>query len=1367
MMSSIVKLTGRDNYSDWQFEVEAYLKHEELWTFITSASDSALSAADTIKEQKAQSKIIMLVDRSLYTHIKKATSAKEMWTSLKTLFEDKGVVRRSALLRQLIDVRLSKCDSMQEYVNTIVDTAHKLHSAGFDIPDEMVGSIMLAGLTPDFRPMLMAFENSGLEITGDSVKTRLLQEEKSVSVEAEVALASKFQHRNHKKKQFDKSKVRCHNCNQYGHFKSECVSKPKEKALLTSFVAREPLESDDWFIDSGASGHMTMRNDLMVATRTASNTEVIVADNSRLKVNYVGDVRLTVMNGKSIESVLIQNVQYVPKICANLLSVSQMMRQGHIVKFEHNKCEIFDKSKTVIATATMHNNMFKLDRAPVSQCYSANTDNHSNNILWHRRFGHASHDKIRKLSTELADGIVLAPKVQADPCEICLKGKQSRKPFREGSRAKGLLGIIHSDLCGPLQVASLGGAVYFQLFIDDFSRMTFVYFLKKKSEATDCFINFKQFVENQTDKKIKIFRSDNGGEFENNRMINILERNGIWNQTSTPHTPESNGLAERMNRSVVEKARCMLFDSKLSLELWAEAVSTAVYLINRLPSAGTGRTPYEIWHGTKPNLSALRIFGCKAMAHVPKANRRKLDAKSTTCALVGYSAKSKAYRLFNLVTKKIIVSRDVVFLENEMAANEVIHKTNQLNNLFLFTSDEVILPEASTIANNANSTEEITEEITEEVSTPEESSLSINVNIDDSVVAQSDATIINTPAASSSTTAPYNATRPIRQRPPAKVSIGSIGSFESFESSLQSSGEEYEPSTDIPSTDDSNSTVFESFFDELNPRTELIEISSDTDDSSNSQERTAFSFAAKSAEVGDPISMKAALSRADSNFWKLAMKEEYDSLIENGTWELVDLPLNRKPIDCKWVYKTKRNDSGSITRHKARLVIKGCAQRPGIDYAETYAPVVRYTSIRYLLAIAAKHNLQIDQMDAVSAFLQGEIDDVIYMLQPQGFSDGTNKVCRLKKSLYGLKQASRVWNAKLNSALIKFGLQRSKLDPCIYYRQWKDTIIILAIYVDDILLLSNNEQAKLNLKAKLSTTFKMKDLGAATSVLGMNITRDWNDGTISIDQSRYITEVLERFGMQDSHPVTSPMDVNVKLSKSASTDSDRLKTTAIPYQEAVGCLLYVAQVSRPDICFALSVVSRFNHNPAKIHWQAVKRIMRYLKGTLNAKLVYRRDGNSELTGYCDADHAGDMDDGKSTTGYVFMLSDSAISWNSRKQPTVALSTTEAEYMALSAASQEAIWLRNLHMELFECTNEVHLFCDSGSALELARNDMYHARTKHINIKFHFIRESIKNNIVRVSYINTNDQIADVLTKSLVPIKHKYFIEKFGILFPKN
>lgn len=403
-------------------------------------------------------------------------------------------------------------------------------------------------------------------------------------------------------------------------------------------------------------------------------------------------------------------------------------------------------------------------------------------------------------------------------------------------------------------------------------------------------------------------------------------------------------------------------------------------------------------------------------------------------------------------------------------------------------------------------------------------------------------------------------------------------------------------------------------------------------------------------------------------------------------------------------------------------------------------------------------------MDAITAFLHGELNENIYILQPEGFTDGSNKVCKLKKSMYGLKQSSRVWNEKLNSVLVNFGLTRSNVDQCVYFKIGGESILILAIYVDDILIFSNDHQVEQKLKSELVNNFKIKDMGEASSVLGMRITRDQEAGTISIDQSKYIAEVLTRFGMTDSNPVSTPLDLNQKISleMSPKTESEKREMRQVPYQEAIGSIMYAAQVTRPDICFAVSTLSRYNNNPGKPHWNAVKRVMRYLKGTINNKLTYCRNG-SGLTGFCDADWGGDCDYRRSTTGYIFMMQSAAISWNSKKQPTVALSTTEAEFMSMVAAIQESIWIKNFDQEIFnDASISIVLHCDNKSAINLAINNVYHAKTKHIDIKHRFIQEKLAEGRIKLQYLQTNEMIADVMTKPIAAQKQVLFSKSFGL-----
>lgn len=427
--------------------------------------------------------------------------------------------------------------------------------------------------------------------------------------------------------------------------------------------------------------------------------------------------------------------------------------------------------------------------------------------------------------------------------------------------------------------------------------------------------------------------------------------------------------------------------------------------------------------------------------------------------------------------------------------------------------------------------------------------------------------------------------------------------------------------------------------------------------------------------------------------------------------------------------------------------------------------MVRYASIRTLVAIAIQRKLKIHQMDAVTAFLQGDIDEAIYLEQPEGFSDGTNRVCKLNRAIYGLKQAGRQWNKKLDDALLSFKLRKCQMDPCIYCSQ--DLRLIIAIYVDDFLIFYSDEEDLLKIKNLLCSAFKMKDMGVAKGCIGIRITQ--REKQIELDQSVYIEEILRKFGMFDCKPMGTPSDTNCKLSINMSSDEiseDELK--GLPYQEAVGSLLYLAQGTRPDIAFSVNDVSRFNNNYTFAHWKAVKRIFRYLKGTVNYKLSYSFENTGQITGFSDADWASDIDKRRSCTGYVFIFSNAAITWKSTRQSTVALSSTESEYMALSSAVQEAIWLRQLCHELgYDMKGPTKFNCDNQSAILLAESDGYRQRSKHIDIRFHHIRDKIKNRQIDVQYLSTNDMVADSLTKAVSKEKTDFCAHAMGLMNHKK
>lgn len=513
-----------------------------------------------------------------------------------------------------------------------------------------------------------------------------------------------------------------------------------------------------------------------------------------------------------------------------------------------------------------------------------------------------------------------------------------------------------------------------------------------------------------------------------------------------------------------------------------------------------------------------------------------------------------------------------------------------------------------------------------------------------------------------------------------------------------------------------------------------------------------------------PYTYEEAMISSEAEKWKEAMKNEYDSLMENGTWVMADLPPEKRAIKCKWVFTTKEGVDGEIIRYKARLVGKGYSQIEGIDYQETYAPVIRYNSIRMLIAIAAHMELKISQMDAVTAFLNGKLTEEIYMEQPQHFEDGTKRSCKLIKSIYGLKQSSRVWNETLNETLIEFGLTRSAVDQCLYYRIADGKILIVAIYVDDILIFSNQDDQEKGVKEALKSKFKMKDMGEVSSILGIRVIRDKECGLITLDQTAYAKRILKRFNMENCNAVASPLDPAQKISKEmcAKGDAEKRIMSDVPYRQAIGSLMFLAQTTRPDISFAVNLLSRYCENPGPGHWGAVKRVLRYIKGTTEYRLKYGSSNDDALIGFSDSDWAADLDERRSTTGYVFTLYGGAISWMCKRQPTVALSSTEAEYMATVATIQEAVWLKLLHNQMFEGWPVTRIMCDNKGAIMTLNNNSYSSRTKHIDIKIKFIREHLENKSVELEYLPTADMPADILTKNVSAAKIMGHLPNFGL-----
>jgi len=388
-------------------------------------------------------------------------------------------------------------------------------------------------------------------------------------------------------------------------------------------------------------------------------------------------------------------------------------------------------------------------------------------------------------------------------------------------------------------------------------------------------------------------------------------------------------------------------------------------------------------------------------------------------------------------------------------------------------------------------------------------------------------------------------------------------------------------------------------------------------------------------------------------------------------------------------------------------------------------------------------------MDIKTAFLYGKLDEEIYLQPPPGYYQNNKQVWRLQRSLYGLKQAPRCWNELLHEYLLKIGFLQSSDDYGIYRNSQMK--LLLAVYVDDLIITGKELKDINNFKESMRKRFQMTDMGETSYFLGVEIERNRREGTLKISQQKYAKQVLESFGMQDSNPVSTPVDLSVTLSQNMSPQEkdQKVEMEKIPYQNAVGSLNYLAIGTRPDIANAVGEVSRFNSNYGKQHWAAVKRIMRYIKGTASMGIIFSKDHGSSISGYSDANYATDIDERKSTSGYVFTLGGGAVSWKSKRQKSVAASTTEAEYMALKLASQEAKWLKRLYEFISGSTQgSIRIAEDNQGAIKLAKNPQFHERTKHIDVCYHFTREAINDGTISIYGCNTKDMVADLLTKGI-------------------
>lgn len=1260
------------NFKQWKFQIKCALRARGL-DINKPKPDTDETNQWNKDDGMAMFIITSAMDLKQIALIENCETALQVMTKLESIFEQKSEMNKMMLHERFYQYRMLSTDNIAQHIAKVESLAKQLKENGEEISDTAIITKILSTLPAKFRSLRQAWMSlDPSKQTIINLTARLLDEEATLGVEEENETALLVSKQNSKKKTFTSTEARkdskekthrfeCYNCGKRGHFARDCRApkqkhNQKDKNMLAFNVDDSDWKDDDessrWILDSGASAHMCYKRENFAELYEYTGSPLKLGNQEAIEVAGQGSILINkCVNGQWEKSIL-KNVLYVPKLRRNLFSEGVVSRQGYSIVKKQTDAYIYKDNKIVMCASLQNNNLYEL-KVKTIQNPMCNVVQKLDLKTWHERLGHLNIKEIQKMcKNNVISGVDLSD-CDKFVCEGCAYGKHARQPFQKSSRGPLHQGdVVYSDVCGPFNVPSVQGMKYFVIFKDAATSFRYVYFLKNKCDVLDCFKKYNAKIKNLFSHGVRVLHSDNGGEYTSKEFKEYLASEGISHELTAPYTPEQNGRAERELRTIVESARSMLYARNVPLNLWAEAVNCAVYVLNRTSSSQTPNiTPMELWSGVKPSLDHVRIFGCEGYVHVPDQLRKKLDCKSRKMMLVGYDHTN--YKMYDPNTKRITVSRNVIF--NEQKTPDFTMRKAQI----LICDDEEKEPE----------------QVVEEQ--PNSDSTETNVNFEQT---ESDG---------------------------------------STYSAAEEQDETYEPSQEIDLSNIDSTNI------NLRPRRQQF-------------------FEANLMEFDVPVTYDEAINSEDCELWLKAIKEELEAHHSNNTWSFVDKG-NQRTITSKWVFDIKRNQDGEVERYKARLCARGFTQIHGLDYKEIFSPTTRYESIRILLSLSAEYNWKIRQLDVKTAFLYGDLDEDIFMEIPDGVEAPANKICKLNKSLYGLKQASRCWNRKFTDFLLKFGFIQSQADNCVFVGNFNDLKALLILYVDDALIMSQSNAVLDDIVSYLKQGFNIKELNLNRFV-GLEISK--TDNFVCISQRQYIEQLINKFNMSTANPCNTPIDVNVQITKNV--DNEQVN---FPYREAIGSLLFLSTASRPDISYGVNLLSRYINNPSTQHVSQLKRIIRYLIKTKDLCIKYH--GHENLIGYSDSDFAGDLDTRKSTTGYIFMLNGGPISWTSQKQSCIALSTTEAEFMAGCEAAKNLLWLRQFFKEIDirqDCTT---LCIDNQSTIKLINNPVYHRKTKHIDVKFNFIREKVQQKLIDIRYVQSCDQLADILTKALPTLKFQH------------
>lgn len=1133
-------------------------------------------------------------------------------------------------------------------------------------------------------------------------------------------------------------------------------------------------DDKEWVCDSGADFHMSGDASLFDFLEPIPSTFYVKQIMGTVAVTQWGVVRLSTDGIGGVKKELkLQEVLFMPGMKVNIFSLQRIRSKGACsftfkgVPGSESVIPILNSMGVQIATMRETKKArptlicSRVKEIEIDECVGAEVLGAKgvSMELLHKRLGHTSESVIHRLVREgmvrgLEEGVVGDLKM----CRGCKMGKSSEisHPRKDPEfRAKDPLELVHTDLAGPFSPKAIGNkGSYNLIIIDDFSRKSWVIPLRKKSNTAAALKEWIAVAETEVGKKLKVLRSDNGGEFIDNVFGKWMREHGIQHQTIPARSPQSNGVAERGNRTLQDRARSMLVGAGLGGGFWVEAISAASYIRNRGPVTGLSKTPDELWSGRVPSVKHLKAYGSKAYVSLEKFKRKgKMGPTKWEGVIVGYPSSSVGYRVWDPVRNKIF-------------------------NVGVPHIDEDVLPGWWRKSDGVGVGVEVDEE---EFTIPgltgsgeKDEGLGVGLPVDGDGQPAGEVGLpalrvglpvdgMGQPAGGLGIPADgVGEPAGEAEQMPELVEDSSSDEGDDGDDDDEWGPDDYAPVNPVrggvEGVDQTGPADVVNAVDEVEDGVDVAESEQPSIPRQSNRENRGvpplrfhemYLAAAEEEVKQSPRTVQEALGGSHGKKWQAAMDSEMASLRENGVYELIDRPIGKKVVKSKWVLRVKTNERGEIEKYKARVVAKGYSQVEGVDYDQTFSPTVRFESIRQMVAMGTSKAMLMHQMDVTTAFLYAPLDEEVFMEQPEGtVKEGEeNQVMHLLKCLYGLKQSPRQWNLYIDAVLKGLGFRRLKSDVGVYVKGEGERSVYIALYVDDLFLVGMRLGDIQEVKEGLFKEFKMKDLGEARFLLGIEIRRQGN-GDVLLVQERYAHDVLSRFNMGECKPVSTPLEQGTRLevSEQPTTDEGRAAMINVPYRSAIGSLMYLSTCTRPDISAAVSELSKFSQNPGMSHWEGVKRVMRYVSGTIGEGLLYKRGAQVEVWGFSDASHAGEKETSRGRAGYIFMSAGAAISWRSSMMRVVTYSSCESEYVGLAEASNEAVYLQQLQEEMVIGKESVLLFGDNESSLKLAENPVFHQRSKHIRLRYHSIRDRVAEGLIELCWVDTGLNAADMMTK---------------------